>query len=95
MRNLSSKEALHNAVLLMAIIEQRRIAEKKEKELKEFFRAEAQGEGSILAGDILITFSNEERAILDKKSLITAFGENVIKQFERITEYIKIDVKKA
>lgn len=89
-----SQEIIAKAKELLAAIRLRRDLEKKESELKEFFKAK-NTDGHIDADGVLVTFTNKTRTSLDRKALEAKFGKEVIAQFETSTEYTQVDVKEA
>ena len=95
MKNLRSESDKEKAQELFKIIEQRKRLEKAESELKEYFKAICDGESALKAGDVLIIFTECERAMLDRKLLEAELGMDRVKEFEKVTTYIKTEVKSA
>ena len=89
-----STEIIAKAKELLTAIKTRRELEKKEMELKEFFKSK-RTDNYIDADGILISFSDKKRTSLDRKALEAKFGKDVIAQFETTTEYTQIDVKES
>lgn len=87
-----SKEKIEKAERLHALIQARLEIEKEEAELKEFFKADIK-DGLLEAGSVIITLETKERTSLDKKSLIEQMGADFVKNFEKVSEYIQINVK--
>jgi len=89
-----SQDLITKAKELLATIRTRRELEKKETELKDFFK-EKNTDGFIDAGGVLVTFTNKTRTSLDRKALEAHFGKDVIARFENSTPYCQVDVKEA
>jgi hypothetical protein len=89
-----SQELITKAKELLNAIRMRRELEKKETELKDFFKSK-NTDGFIDADGVLLTFTNKTRTGLDRKALEAKFGKDVIAQFETSTEYTQVDVKEA
>jgi hypothetical protein len=89
-----SQELITKAKDLLNTIRTRRELEKKESELKEFFKTK-NTDGFIDADGVLVTFTDKKRTSLDRKALEAKFGKDVIAQFEVTTEYTQIDVKES
>lgn len=89
-----SQELITKAKELLATIRTRRDLEKKESELKEFFKSK-NTDGHIDADGVLVVFTQKTRKALDRKALEAKFGKDVIAQFETTTEYTQVDVKEA
>lgn len=89
------KSDLTLAQELQAVIEERRLIEKREANLKNYWktRLENLGLDSIMLGGVLISLSSKSRNSLDRKALVAAFGEDGIKAFDKITKYIQLDVR--
>lgn len=80
---------------LIEVIEQRKRLDKRESDLKDLFKIKMtnQGINTLTLGNVLVSLVQKSRTALDKKALVTAYGEEVISQFEKATEYIQVDVK--
>ncbi|OQW54951.1 MAG: hypothetical protein A4S09_17355 [Proteobacteria bacterium SG_bin7] len=80
---------------LIAVIEQRKRLDKRESDLKDLFKIKMtnQGINTLTLGNVLVSLVQKSRTALDKKALVTAYGEEVIGQFEKVTEFIQVDVK--
>lgn len=87
-----SKTLIIKADRLFALIQTRIALEKEEAELKEFFKVEIK-DGLLEAGDVIIMLETKERVGLDKKSLEAEMGAEFIRQFEKKTEYVQVNVK--
>ncbi len=79
---------------LLELIEARKVIERREKELKQYFKTKLDNIGHDTAslGGVLISLVTKERRDLDKKSLKAHFGD-LIKSFEKTTRYLQVDVK--
>ena len=93
MKTIKAKSDILKAQELFNLIEARKEIEKKERELKDYFKA--MGEVAIKANDILITLTEKERTNLDKLALTAFLGPDKIHEFETVTEYVKVDVKRV
>lgn len=70
-------------------------AAKKELDpLIDKFQAELADENSAKVGDYLLIATKRQRSDLDKKALAQRLGD-AIKEFEKITVYTVIDIKKS
>lgn len=80
---------------LIEVIEQRKRLDKRESDLKDLFKVKMtnQGINTLTLGNVLVSLVPKSRTALDKKALVTAYGEEVVSQFERITEYTQVDIK--
>ncbi|MGE4130135.1 MAG: hypothetical protein AB7F86_00775 [Bdellovibrionales bacterium] len=80
---------------LIEVIEQRKRLDKRESDLKDLFKIKMtnQGINTLTLGNVLVSLVQKSRTALDKKALVTAYGEEVVSQFEKVTEYIQVDVK--
>ena len=81
---------------LNQIIQDRKALEKREDQLKQFFktRMSAMGTDTLSVGGILVSMVAKSRSSLDAKALTVALGEEKIAEFQKVTEYIQIDVKR-
>jgi hypothetical protein len=83
------------AMELATLIELRREAERREKELKDYFKELiGEAEATVQIGAYILVLSECTRTDLDKKALMVAMGDR-IKDFEKQTSYTKLEVKKA
>ena len=94
MKKTVSREKIEKARELAKVIEIRKIAEKKESELKDYFKDELKEDNAIQAGDVLIIAKERERKGLDRKELFNVFGEEMMAKFETVTTYTQIEVIK-
>lgn len=83
------------AIELAKVIEVRRELDKREAELKDLFKVRMSNLGvdTISIGGVLISLVPKSRTSLDRKALVVAFGESVVSQYEKITEYVQVDIK--
>lgn len=83
------------ALELKALIAQRRLVEKREKELKEYFktRLASLGHDTANLGGVLISLMTKVRTDIDKKGLLAQYGPDFLTPFETKTGYIQVDVK--
>jgi hypothetical protein len=93
MKTIRSQSDILKAQELFNLIEARKEIEKKERELKDYFKA--MGEVAIKANDILITLTEKERTNLDKLALTAFLGIDKLSEFETTTHYQQVDVKKV
>ena len=92
MKKTVKKETVNKAQKLLEIIELRRELEKKEKELKTFFKTMLESEVAIDCNGILVTVEERTRKSLDKKELSKIVE---IEKFEKVTTYKQLNVKKV
>ena len=85
------------AAELLKAIEQRKQFERRESELKDYFKTKMGNMNldTISVGGILVSLVEKSRSGLDRKALVAAFGEDVINQYEKQTQYTQVDVKLA
>ena len=97
MNALNQKSDIELAKDLLKIIEDRKEIEKKEKELKSYFRTqfESLGIDTATIGKVLISMVSKTRTGLDQKALIAKLGKEFVAQFVAETPYTQVDVKKA
>ncbi len=92
MKNLRSKNDVEKASELKDLLEDLKQMQKREKELKEYFKNKLDGVAKC--GDILICIDEKNRTSLDKKELQTLLGDK-IKEYEKTTTYKTISLKDA
>lgn len=82
---------------LLEVIEQRRQLDRREEELKSYFRTRLKGLNvdTVTIGGILISLVEKSRSSLDRKALEVAFTYEVISRYEKITTYTQVDIKQA
>lgn len=83
------------AIELKAVIDQRRVIEKREEELKSYFKTKLTNLGNDTAslGGVLISLVSKSRTDIDKKAITAQMGADFLKQFEVKTSYIQVDVR--
>ena len=83
------------ALELVEVVEQRRNLDRREDELKNYFRTRLTGLNldTVTVGGVLISLTEKCRTSLDRKALEVAFGVDVLTRFEKITPYVQLDVK--
>ena len=77
---------------LMEINSLRKKIEKEETELKNMFKN--LGISSFETDETIIVVSEKSRESLDRDSIETKFGVDVVKEFLKVTTYLQVDVKK-
>jgi len=90
--NTKSKDKTEKAQMLYDLIQQRKVIEKAESDLKAFFKDQIT-DGVLVAGDIVITLEARTRTGFDRKALEIKLGIE-IKDFETTTEYTQMNVVK-
>lgn len=75
---------------LFELVEQRKIIEKAEKQLKSEFKSLA-GNGALTLGKFTVVLSEQTRTGIDKKKLVAELGD--ISRFETKTTFTKLEVK--
>ena len=93
MKNITAKAKVEMAKQLAEIIQERKDLEKKEKTLKEFFKAEIGDSGAANVGDILITLEDRSRESVDKKSIEADMGREWLEQYLKTSSYQMVSVK--
>lgn len=89
-----AKEKILKAKELVEIIEIRKILEKRETELKEWAKHEAV-DGVLQAGDVVILVELRTRSQIDREKLIEQLGHARAREFETVTQYKQVTVKKS
>ena len=89
-----SIEKIQKAEKLLSIIESRKILEKEEASLKDYFKSEIK-DGVLIAGNVTITIEEKTRTTLDRAALEKFLGVNKIKGFEHVTEYVQLNIKES
>ena len=80
---------------LLEVIETRKRLDKRESDLKDLFKTKLNNQGinTLSIGGVLISLVGKERSNLDKKALVAAFGEDLVRTYEMTTRYVQVDVK--
>jgi hypothetical protein len=80
---------------LLQVIELRKQLDKRESDLKELFKVKMGniGTDTLAIGGVVVSLIEKSRLNLDKKALVAAFGEEIVSQLEKVTEYTQVDVK--
>jgi hypothetical protein len=91
MKNLRSQSDIEMALQLFKINAERRELEKREKAIKDHFKALLGPEGAAKAGDYLVTTTERTRVDLDKQALAAKID---LKQFEVEKSYSVLEIKK-
>lgn len=95
MKTLQGVDAVQKVRRLVKVNEQRKLLEKEEKELKEFFKGKLEGEdGSLKVDRFLITVETKTSKSIDKKALAAELGDR-IHDFEKESSYQQLEVKVA
>ena len=83
------------ALELKEMIDQRRAIEKREQELKSYFKTKLTnlGHDTATIGGILISLITKSRTDIDRKAIAAQFGADFLKSYERKTAYMQVDVK--
>lgn len=90
-----TNEEIQLAIELYELQEARRTIEKREEELKDFFKKRIGNDNGMNAGSILILLEDCTRSSLDRKSLENEFGVYPIKRHEKVTHFKKFVVKRG
>lgn len=78
-----------------SVNERRKLLEKEEEALRDWFKAEAKGQEIVFQwNDIEVPVTLESRTSLDSKALRVAYGDK-IKRFEKKSTYWKVSVRKV
>ena len=78
---------------LFEIIAMRKELEKKEKDLKDYFRQKLMLTDACNVGEYVVTSSERERTDIDRDGLKLLLGES-LRAYEKKTKYSIIDVKR-
>lgn len=83
------------ALELHEIILERRSLDKRETELKGYFKTRLANLGinTVTIAGVLISLVDRERRDLDRKAIEAQFGPDLVKQFEKVTRFTQVDVK--
>ena len=95
MKPQSQKSDAQLALELKETIDRRREIEKREDELKSYFKTKlgSLGQDTASVGGILISLTSKSRTDIDKKAIAAQMGADWLKQFEKKTNYTQVDVK--
>ena len=94
MKQVRSQADIELANELAKLVESRRELEKREKELKEYFKAKADGAGEMKVGNVLFLFTEKCRENIDKSKVMSLLGSKFKEVVSTVT-YIQTDVRKA
>lgn len=89
-----SQALISEAQELFETIQMRQLLEKKEAELKKKFKAQIT-DGVLIAADIVISIEDKFRTSLDREAMEISLGLDTVKQFEKVTQYQQVNVKKV
>lgn len=78
---------------LFEIIENRKAAEKVEKELKEVLKGIMGEDATLEAGEFMVLLESRVRSDLDKKAILENEGPDFIAKYSKTTEYEILSVK--
>jgi hypothetical protein len=83
------------AIELKRVIELRRANEKREDELKSYFKSKLAsiGQDTANVGGILISLVERSRTDIDKQAIAAQMGADFLKRFQTKTTFIIVDVK--
>lgn len=87
-----NKDKISKANELLKLVSSRKQNEKRESELKEYFKNEIK-DGVLECGNVTIIILDAKKSSLDRKGLEQEFGLEAVKAFEKITEYKKVEVR--
>lgn len=91
-----SVEKIKLAEELADILKQKSNLEKRENELKAYFKNELENKPGVLeAGNVMIIVDQKNRSGLDRTALETKFSVDVIRLFEKTTQFLTISVRKT
>lgn len=94
MRNLkiikTSDESL--AQELYQIIEERKHLEKREKELKQHFKAVMGKNHAVRCGDYAFTLKEAVTTYIDRAALALSMGDKFLEKFTKETQYTKFEI---
>lgn len=88
-----SKEIIEAVNQYYATKQQMKEMEKLLKEIKSVLEKKMGAETILEAGERTVILSEASRASLDRKALETKFGADLLKEFEKVTTYKKLEVK--
>ena len=83
------------ALELKEVIDQRRAIEKREDQLKSYFKTKlaSLGQDTANLGGVLISLVEKSRTGIDQKAISAQMGADFLKRFEVKTAYVQVDVK--
>ena len=94
MKVLKSERTKEMAAELFALISQRKEIERREKELKDYFKSTMAEHTLIRAGDYSVILKDAVTSSIDRKALIAAKGEQFVAGFTKETHYQKVEIVK-
>lgn len=92
MKTTRSQKTIGAANELIEIREMLKEYKKREEKLRDFLMVALENEAAIKAGNVIIMTTTVERKSLDKIKLTEELGDR-ISEFEKITEYKKLEIK--
>lgn len=95
MKIIRKEETQAKAEILLSLIETRKVNDKREKELKDFFKVLMKDETTLKVGSVLITLEDRERNGLDKKAILadTRYGTDFVAAFNKTSYFTQMNVK--
>lgn len=94
MKKTVKKENVNFAKELSELIDKRKKLEKREKELKNFFKSLLLDSNAMQIGDFVLTLDDCKRSSFDNDLLKDLLGPK-IDDYKKVTHYKKLDIKKA
>lgn len=95
MKHTKSQAKIDKAKELEELVRMRKKFERAERELKDFFKNEIGDSGGIVAGDVVIVVAEKERRSVNKELLVLEHGKDFVKNYERVTQYKQLEIKKV
>lgn len=83
------------AALLFDLIEQRKEMEKKEKELKDYFRSVLSADqiNVVHVGGYIVSVADRVTTTIDRKLMAEILGDDEVRKYEKKTPYQILDIK--
>lgn len=81
---------------LIQVIQDRKALDKRETDLKDFFKMQMNkiSTDTLSVGGVLVSLVLRQGTSLNSKALTIALGEDKVGEFIKTTEYARVDVKK-
>lgn len=90
----SNCKKIHKAEELLNILENIKQLKIREEELKAEFKNDI-GQGLLEAGNVIILIEQKQRSSIDREKLEAKLGIDRVKnEFEKVTEYLQVNVKR-
>lgn len=95
MKQIRNETEIKYAAELFKLVQERKDLEKRESELKMYFKTKYPTENALKLADIVVNLTEKERTNIDKTAIQLFLGIDKFKSFEVVSTYVQVDVRKA